>query len=793
MAASYSLKTKIIRLIASLVIVTTIAILISIGFATDRHANTQLSRELDVGESVFLDFLRNRESMLISAATVLTEDFGFKEAIATNDSATIVSVLNNQSERISADIMAVFTLTGETISQSSGLSFDDGITDMGTAINKIIADGGLSTIQELNGKLYQTLFLTVDAPQPIAITMIGFEINQPLVERVSHLTRLDITIAFNDDMVKNVTSQSAALKNNTPLYLTTLKYENLVTLLGNSELDSSDKADNKNTYNERENFATKRLYLTDYPEFSGYILLTHDTDILFKEFDALLDEVIVISIVAVLLTLLMGTIFSRNLTQPLEKLSIVAKKIAGGDYLTRISLDDGSFEIRNLSSVFTHMQHDISEREEKIKYSALHDQLTGLYNRNKILSVLEETLTEAKESQLLAIQINNFREVNETFGFQVGDNCILQLAKYIEEKGGYAARFSGGEVIWLPPEPLDEQALSKLQSDFEKRVLCSQLKIRIKLVIGCVNNPQTLEKEAEDILRSLSIAVSHARLSSNFIQAYHQEQETVYLQRLEILHALLNVLEDKNNQELAMFYQPKLLLKTNKVEKMEALIRWNSPKLGFISPELFIPIAERAGIIKELSHWVIHRVISDLASWQRNDVQVAINLSAQDIMSEEIFDVILSNLELYGLSPYHLSFEITESDIMDDPEKAIIQLNKFREYGFILSIDDFGTGHSSLTYIKDFPVAELKIDKSFILKLDENLDDQIIVKSIISLAQSFNLYVIAEGVENESTLNMLNEMNCQYIQGYFISRPMPSQDVNTWLTTFHQENVIHNA
>jgi diguanylate cyclase (GGDEF)-like protein len=741
--------------------------------------------------------------MLISAATVLTEDFGFKEAIATNDSATIVSVLNNQSERISADIMAVFTLTGETISQSSGLSFNDGITDMGTAINKIIADGGLSTIQEFNGKLYQTLFLTVDAPQPIAITMIGFEINQPLVERVSSLTTLDVTIAFNNNLVKNVNSQtdtskttssaSTASKNNTPSYLTTLKHESLVTLLGNSELDSSELIDNKNPYNKRENFATKRLYLTDYPEFSGYILLTHDTDILFKEFDVLLDDVIAISIVAVLLALLMGTIFSRNLTQPLEKLSIVAKKIAGGDYLTRISLDEGSSEIRNLSSVFTHMQHDISEREEKIKYSALHDQLTGLYNRNKILSVLEETLTEAKESQLLAIQINNFREVNETFGFQVGDNCILQLAKYIEEKGGYAARFSGGEVIWLPPEPLDEEALSKLQSDFEKRVLCSQLKIRIKLVIGCVNNPQTLEKEAEDILRSLSIAVSHARLSSNFIQAYHQEQETVYLQRLEILHALLNVLEDKNNQELAMFYQPKLLLKTNKVEKMEALIRWNSPKLGFISPELFIPIAERAGIIKELSHWVIHRVISDLASWQRNDVQVAINLSAQDIMSQDIFDVILSNLELYGLSPHHLSFEITESDIMADPEKAIIQLNKFREYGFILSIDDFGTGHSSLTYIKDFPVAELKIDKSFILKLDENVDDQIIVKSIISLAKSFNLYVIAEGVENESTLNMLNEMNCQYIQGYFISRPMPSQDVNTWLTTFHQEKVIHNA
>ncbi|MGJ8691632.1 MAG: EAL domain-containing protein [Thalassotalea sp.] len=775
-----SLKRSIIKLIGSLVVLTSVAIVLAIGFATEKHANTQLSRDLDVGEGVLLDFLKNRESMLINAATVLTEDFGFKQAIASQDRGTIGSMLNNHRDRISADIMAVLSLDGEFISQTSGLSLSDDVSSTEIAINDIINNGGLSTIKALNGKLYQTLFLTVDAPKPIAIAMLGFEINQALIERVSKLTTLDVSIVY--DPTANINTATTTEQS---FYLTTLAENNMRFLL-----QAIAKDNHENSYLEIKNFANQLVFLSDYPEFSGYVMLTHNTDILFKEFDVLLNEVIVISVIAILLTLLIGSVFSRRLTRPLEQLSIVVRKVAAGDYLSQVNLTKGTSEIRNLSSAFKSMQHDIGEREEKIKYSAAHDQLTGLYNRNKMLTVISEYLAENKNFQLLAVQINSYRELNETFGFQVGDDCLLQLAEHIAKKGGHAARVSGGEVIWLPPQNLSEKALSELQLDIEQAFLRSELKIKIKLVIGVVNNPQELKK-AKHILRSLSIAASHARLSSNFIQAYHKEQETLYLQRLEVLYALLHVMEDKDNQELTMFYQPKLLLNGYRVEKMEALIRWNSPTLGFVSPELFIPIAERAGIIKELSHWVIRRVINDLSRWPQKDIQVAINLSAQDIMSQEIFEVILSSLAEHALLPERLSFEITESDIMTEPEQAILQLNKFRELGFILSIDDFGTGHSSLTYIKDFPVAELKIDKSFILKLDQSLDDQIIVKSIISLAKSFNLSVIAEGVENQATLDMLNTMGCHYIQGYFISRPMPAIEVSTWLNEFHQQKVVY--
>lgn len=326
----------------------------------------------------------------------------------------------------------------------------------------------------------------------------------------------------------------------------------------------------------------------------------------------------------------------------------------------------------------------------------------------------------------------------------------------------------------------------------ERSILVSQVKVRIKLVIGIVSVNDNTHKnsvfdEAEDVIRSLSIAASHARITNNNIQYYLPEQEAAYIQRIEVLYELQHLLESENKDELAMFYQPKMALENDKVDKMEALIRWNSKKLGFVSPEMFIPIAESAGIIKSLSQWVIRRVVRDLSRWQLPEQQIAINLSAQDIVCGDLINYIDDCLAEFNIPMSQLSFEITESDIMSDPQRAINQLNKFVEKGFTLAIDDFGTGHSSLSYIKDFPVQTLKIDKAFILQLDQNEDDQTIVKCINSLANNFGLSVVAEGVENKASLDLLRQLGCQYIQGYYISRPMPAAEVPSWLEQFHSK------
>ncbi len=306
--------------------------------------------------------------------------------------------------------------------------------------------------------------------------------------------------------------------------------------------------------------------------------------------------------------------------------------------------------------------------------------------------------------------------------------------------------------------------------------------IEMRLAIGVVNNFGS-NIFSDTVLKQASITLDHAVSQPDLYHVFSEKLELDFRFRLEMLRELETALTSKSC-DLSMSYQPKLDLKTREVKKVEALIRWNNKKFGFVSPVTFIPIAEKAGLITQVTYWVINQVIQDLSHWKAQgiNIQVAINLSVQDFNDENLLDYINEKLQLAQLNSDVLSFEITESEIISDHNNAIALLTEFNQKGFSLSIDDFGTGYSSLSYLKNLPVKELKIDKSFILKLDQQMDDQRIVQTIISLARSFNLEVVAEGVENKETLQLLKDWGCDWIQGYYISKPMPFEMVAEWLS-----------
>ena len=234
---------------------------------------------------------------------------------------------------------------------------------------------------------------------------------------------------------------------------------------------------------------------------------------------------------------------------------------------------------------------------------------------------------------------------------------------------------------------------------------------------------------------------------------------------------------------MSMFYQPKYSLAKKKVVKTEALLRWKHKELGFVSPEEFIPIAEKTGTIGSLTRWVFETVLKQLQSWEEKQlgIGIAMNLSAADLLSESLPHFFIDSYKKTKLDPSMLTIEITESAVMLDPERALSSLQMFRDYGFQLAIDDYGTGYSSLAQIKRFPVHELKIDKSFVLRLDQSEDDAIIVKSTIELGHNLGLKIVAEGVENQASWDLLEHYGCDYLQGYFISRPVPAEDFEIWL------------
>ena len=282
--------------------------------------------------------------------------------------------------------------------------------------------------------------------------------------------------------------------------------------------------------------------------------------------------------------------------------------------------------------------------------------------------------------------------------------------------------------------------------------------------------------------------MEHAITTNTSLYFYQEGQDKVHLKKIKILKHLKETLQNDDGQ-LQMYYQPKLNLRTGKIEKAEALIRWFHPDEGFIPPDMFIELAEQTGLIGLVTNWVISRVLDDMVKMKANGVtlQVSINLSAQDLSNEGLRNLIEHKLTDNRLNASEVCLEVTERDMMTDVGKSLELLNYYRDRGFQLSVDDYGVGYSALAKLAELPVHELKIDKCFILKLASQKDDQIIVRSTVSMAHELGLSVVAEGVEDLESQQWLADVGCDFIQGYYLARPMSLDAVIDWVDEYRSE------
>lgn len=777
-----TLNFRIFKLIGGLVTASALAILITIWLTGVSQIASQVSKDLDVGQNVIERVFENRVNLLFSTADVLTADFGFKQAVASKDRRTIESALMNHGQRISSDLMVLLSLDGETIASTfSGLSVGTSFKDQ-RLVSQAVENGGAVSMLNVGGKLYQIIMLTVEAPTPIAVAVVGFEIDTKLIHDLKNITKLHVTIASG-------LAEPSSLN-----YVSSLSDESVEAAIS-AEMISSEGL-NPFSFKEQD-------FVSHHFEMKGISAAKGDVEIIlserlgnwFSSFYQLLFDIILISLLSMALAILLGLIFSRNITRPLANLVQLAKRIASGDYRQKEEANQGTKtqEICRLEDAFFTMQEDIRHREEKIEYQAKYDLITHLYNRYEITNIIREYLKETRVFDVVSFKIIGFREVNNAFGYDCGDACLESLGRRIQKLGGMAARLNGSEIIWLPTENANRKSIDQVRDLLEESHVLNGLEIKLKLAVAHLSLPKDATS-VEDVFRHLSIVTQKAEEDASFYQCYQAGMEEEYLKRLTILRELEITLE-KSHQgesdcELNMFYQPKLHLPSYKVTKVEALIRWNSSVLGFVPPDLFIPIAEKAGLINKLTNWVISRVVSDLASWREKgiDMSAAINLSVHDLTNAPLIKHIQNLLDKHHIGPERLEFEVTESDLMNDPQKAMSQLEVLKNMGFSLAIDDFGTGYSSMAYLKNMPVTALKVDKSFVLNLHENTDDQTIVQVVIDLAKRFGLEVVAEGVENQAALAMLNGWGCEWIQGYHISRPVDSPNLLSFLSEFAEEN-----
>jgi diguanylate cyclase (GGDEF)-like protein len=418
---------------------------------------------------------------------------------------------------------------------------------------------------------------------------------------------------------------------------------------------------------------------------------------------------------------------------------------------------------------------------------ARHDALTGLANRElfreRSVRALEEAQRNSNSLAIMMIDLDHFKEINDTLGHQVGDELICEVAHRLEEarpEGATVARLGGDEFAVLLPDIPDlsvaEDVATYLLSVLGKSFSVGGVRLVVQASLGIALAPDHGD-DVHTLMRRSDIALYEAKRERARFVAYTKEDEEAHTpQRLTTLSDLRSAVED---DQLFLVYQPKVNIATGEVRGVEALVRWNHPTRGIQFPDTFIPLAENTGLIAPITFFVIERALRQVRTWLEEglELSVAVNLSVRHLTDMSLPDRVAVALERWGVPPSKLIIEVTESSIMTDPKRAGVVLQQLRRIGVDVAIDDYGTGHASLNYLKQFDIDELKIDKSFIMNLDLESSDAIIVASTVELGHNLGLRIVAEGVEDAATLEWLSGLGCDIAQGYHIGRPMAPEAV----------------
>lgn len=435
--------------------------------------------------------------------------------------------------------------------------------------------------------------------------------------------------------------------------------------------------------------------------------------------------------------------------------------------------------------------------EHKAAHEATHDSLTGLPNRVLLYDRLNQAIQAASRRNtslvLMILDIDEFKHINESLGHYSGDQLLRQVVSRLQviiRKSDTLARIGGDEFAILldmsTRQSLVMNIVQKLQKTFLEPFAMEGLSLEVMSSIGIAYFPAH-GKEADAIMQRANLALCAAKQNTKKFAVYSETLEKASPRRITMMGELRHAMD---NDELVVHYQPKFNITQDRIDSVEALIRWQHPVHGFLPPSEFIPMAERTGLIRPLTHWVLKHALSQVENWHESGLKigVAVNLSPATLLDTELPNLIVGLLSLYDIPPGHITLEVTEGSMIKEPALALEILSRLAELGIKISIDDFGTGYSSLAYLKKLPAQELKIDKSFVMDMLDSDSDAVIVKSIIDLGHNLGMKVVAEGVETKETADRLTTLGCDILQGFFFSKPMDAQTFIQWHNQSRQPN-----
>ncbi len=429
------------------------------------------------------------------------------------------------------------------------------------------------------------------------------------------------------------------------------------------------------------------------------------------------------------------------------------------------------------------------DAEERLRHQALYDGLTDLPNRSQFHASVEKALVQARRNReevaVFMLDLDRFKEINDTLGHAAGDAVLVEVARRlrrITRDEDAIARLGGDEFAVLLPNSSEADAelvAARVARCLEESIVVDNLPLNIEMSAGLAVYPHD-GQDADVLLRRADAAMYFAKSANLPSARYDACRDRRMPSRLALAGELRRALD---RRELVLHYQPELELATSEVRAAEALLRWRHPERGLIAPAEFVPLVQESGLIKPLTHYVLDQALAETRRFMLSGhrLRIAVNLAMRNLIDVDLPDDVADLLDRHEVPPELLDLEITESSVVADPRRTRAVLERLSDMGIRLSIDDFGTGYSSLTYLTRLPVDAIKIDRSFVTHMTNSPEDEVIVRSTIDLADNLGKDVVAEGVETEETLARLRALGCDLAQGFFISRPVPPEALESWL------------
>lgn len=777
----HRLETRIVVLFIILILLVQLAGFVAIRKAIDENARASVSNELMLGERIFLRLLEQNADKLTQGARLLASDYGFKQAVGTDDRETIRSVLENHGARIGATLSML--IDTEQRIKASTRAYPN--ADLQRSSLELVAraseSNGASATVIVDDSLFQIVAVPVRAPVVIGWVVMGFPVARNLISDMRALSSLQVSVLVSARGGRWQQHVSTLPKDEVGALMAHLP--RLMHLSGTSRFIPQLRiADN--------DYSARLLVVAEASNRQTAVaVLQRSISEAVAPYRRLQLILLTISVVGVGLAVFASAFIARRITRPLRSLADIAKRLGAGDYRARIDIKGGD-EIGKLADAFESMRTGIANRELEIRRLAYWDRLTDLPNRAQFATQLKAAIERARtgggQCFILMMDLDRFQHVNDVLGHSFGDGLLREVGRRLEQQlereNDKLARLGGDEfAILLPGIDATEavrQARRVLKS-LEAPISIDDQTVDLGAGIGIAGYPEHGE-DGDTLLNHAEVAMYLSKRRGSGYTVYDPSIDKSSQESLSLLSELRRAI-DRN--EFQLYVQPKVDLALARVVGAEALVRWVHPEKGFIGPDNFIPFAETTGFIRLLTAWMLERSAALSATLRARglDLKLSVNLSTRDLLDQDLPVHFADILARHQLPPASMCLEITESAIMDDPVRAQATLERLHVMGVELAIDDFGTGYSSLAYLKRLPVDELKIDKSFVMNMEHDIDDAKIVRSTIDLGHNLGLRVVAEGLESIAVWNLLKQMGCDQAQGYFMSKPMPADRFAAWL------------